>query len=104
MKGRFTIVRPSGRKHKADDPAARAFEDDQGEQWLLIKKRDADAESGWDAEDHPDSVKTGYEVSFTRYFYKPQPLRTLEEIRADILALEKETEGLLGEILGDRPQ
>ena len=47
----------------------------------------------------PDSVKTGYEISFTRYFYKPQPLRTLEEIRADILALEKETEGLLDEIL-----
>ncbi|MBV6417455.1 MAG: hypothetical protein CMLOHMNK_02155 [Steroidobacteraceae bacterium] len=50
----------------------------------------------------PDSVKTGYEISFTRYFYKPQPLRTLEEIRADILALEKETEGLLGEIIGDK--
>ena len=29
------------------------------------------------------------------------PLRTLEEIRADILALEKETEGLLGEIIGE---
>ena len=48
------------------------------------------------------SVKIGYEISFTRYFYKPQPLRTLEEIRADILALEKETEGLLGEIIGGR--
>jgi type I restriction enzyme M protein len=48
----------------------------------------------------PESVKTGYEISFTRYFYKPQPLRTLEEIRADILALERETEGLLGEIVG----
>ncbi len=48
----------------------------------------------------PDSVKTGYEISFTRYFYKPQPLRTLEEIRADILALERETEGLLEEIIG----
>ena len=47
----------------------------------------------------PASVKTGYEVSFTRYFYKPQPLRTLEEIRADILALEKDTEGLLDEII-----
>jgi type I restriction enzyme M protein len=47
----------------------------------------------------PDSVKTGYEVSFTRYFYKPQPLRTLEEIRADIVALERETEGLLAEIV-----
>lgn len=45
-------------------------------------------------------MKTGYEISFTRYFYKPQPLRTLDEIRADILALEKETEGLLEEIIG----
>src|SRR5207248_4613176 len=34
--------------------------------------------------------KTAYEISFTRYFYKPKPLRTLEEIRADILALERE--------------
>jgi len=47
-----------------------------------------------------DSVKIGYEISFTRYFYKPQPMRSLEEIRADILAVEKETEGLLDEILG----
>ena len=50
------------------------------------------------------STKIGYEVSFTRYFYKPQPLRSLEEIRADILALEKETEGLLDEILGGKSQ
>jgi type I restriction enzyme M protein len=47
-----------------------------------------------------NATKIGYEISFTRYFYKPQPLRTLEEIRADILELEKETEGLLGQILG----
>ena len=47
-----------------------------------------------------DNVKVGYEISFTRYFYKPKPMRTLAEIRADILALEQETEGLLGEILG----
>ncbi len=47
-----------------------------------------------------DSVKIGCEISFNRYFYKPQPLRSLDEIRADILALEKETEGLLEEILG----
>jgi len=47
-----------------------------------------------------EKVKIGYEISFTRYFYKPKPLRTLEEIRADILALEAETEGLLGEIVG----
>ena len=47
----------------------------------------------------PDSVKVGYEISFTRHFYKPQPLRPLEDIRADILLLEEETEGLLAEIV-----
>ena len=53
-----------------------------------------------DAWYQPDSVKIGYEISFTRYFYKPQPMRTLAEIRADILALERETEGLLDGIVG----
>ncbi|MDK2011876.1 MULTISPECIES: type I restriction-modification system subunit M [unclassified Deinococcus] len=48
----------------------------------------------------PDSIKTGYEISFTRHFYKPQPLRTLAEITADIRALEAETDGLLAEIIG----
>jgi type I restriction enzyme M protein len=46
-----------------------------------------------------DATKIGYEVSFTRHFYKPQPLRTLEEISADILAVEKEAEGLLDDLL-----
>jgi bifunctional non-homologous end joining protein LigD len=72
VKGRFTIVRTSGRRHKADDPSARAFEDDQGEQWLLIKKRDEFAAAGWDAEDHPQSVKTG---------------RTNDDVKADRDAL-----------------
>jgi len=49
-----------------------------------------------------DATKIGYEVSFTRHFYKPQPLRTLEEISADILAIEKAAEGLLGDLLGGR--
>ena len=48
----------------------------------------------------PDGVKVGYEVSFTRHFYKAQPLRPLEEIRADILRLERKTDGLLMEIVG----
>ena len=43
--------------------------------------------------------KVGYEISFTKYFYEYQPLRALSEIKADILKLEAETEGLLGEIL-----
>ncbi|MEV8359886.1 class I SAM-dependent DNA methyltransferase [Microbacterium sp. NPDC076895] len=45
-------------------------------------------------------TKIGYEISFTRHFYKPAPLRTLEEIRADIRALEAETEDLVREIAG----
>ncbi len=44
--------------------------------------------------------KLGCEISFSKYFYEYTPLRPLEDIRADILALEEETEGLLGEILG----
>jgi type I restriction enzyme M protein len=49
-----------------------------------------------------DETRTaiGYEISFTRYFYKPQPLRTLDAIRADIVALERETEGLMADIIG----
>jgi len=46
-----------------------------------------------------DATKIGYEISFTRHFYKPQPLRTLDKIRADILAVEKDAEGLLDELL-----
>jgi type I restriction enzyme M protein len=45
-------------------------------------------------------TKIGYEVSFTRHFYKPPELRTLAEISADIQALEQETEGILSEITG----
>jgi len=43
--------------------------------------------------------RVGYEINVTKYFYKYEPLRGLEEIRADILALEGETEGILKEIL-----
>jgi len=46
-----------------------------------------------------NATKIGYEISFTRHFYKPQPLRTLEQISADILAIEKEAEGLLDGLL-----
>ena len=46
------------------------------------------------------ATKTGYEISFTRHFYKPQPLRSLDDIRKDIVAVQKESEGLLTEIVG----
>ena len=50
----------------------------------------------------PKSVKVGYEIGFNRYFYKPEPLRTLEEIRADIRVVETEAASLLAEILEGR--
>ena len=50
----------------------------------------------------PKSTKIGYEISFTRYFYQPQPLRELADIRADIQALETESEGLLAEVIGEK--
>ncbi len=43
--------------------------------------------------------KVGYEINFTKYFYKYKPLRSIDEIKADILTIEEETEGLLKEIL-----
>ena len=55
------------------------------------------AEDAWYT---PASVKVGYEINFNRHFYKPQPMRPLGEIRADILALERESEGLLAPLMG----
>jgi bifunctional non-homologous end joining protein LigD len=68
-KGRFTIVRTSRRPGSAPRTA---FEDDEGEQWLLIHKRDEVASPGWDAEDFPQSVKSG---------------RTNDEVKADVPAI-----------------
>jgi len=45
------------------------------------------------------ATKIGYEVSFTRYFYKPTPLRSLDQIKADLDALQDEAEGLLDAIV-----
>jgi bifunctional non-homologous end joining protein LigD len=69
VNGRFTIVRTSRRPGSAPRTA---FEDDDGDQWLLIHKRDEHAVAGWDAEDHPQSVKSG---------------RTNDEVKANAPAL-----------------
>jgi len=47
-----------------------------------------------------DSTKIGYEISFNKYFYRHKPLRTMEEVARDIIALEKQAEGLIADILG----
>lgn len=48
---------------------------------------------------NPDATKIGYEISFNKYFYRHKPLRSLEEVTADILRLESESDGLIREIL-----
>lgn len=53
-----------------------------------------------DAFTYEEAAVVGYELSFTKYFYQPVQLRTLEEITADIRAVEAETDGLLDEIIG----
>ena len=47
-----------------------------------------------------DSVKIGYEISFNKYFYRHKPLRGMNEVAKDIIALEKQAEGLIADILG----
>jgi type I restriction enzyme M protein len=49
-----------------------------------------------------DESKTniGYEINFTKYFYQYNPLRSLDDIRKDIMAIEQETDGLLKEVIG----
>jgi len=46
-----------------------------------------------------DSTKIGYEISFNKYFYRHKPLRSMEDVTADILQLEAESDGLIREIL-----
>ena len=43
--------------------------------------------------------KVGYEINFNRYFYQYTPLRSLKEITDELLKLERESEGLLNEVL-----
>ncbi|AGC75956.1 putative DNA methylase [Nonlabens dokdonensis DSW-6] len=46
-----------------------------------------------------DATKIGYEISFNKYFYEHTPLRDIEEVTVDILELEKQSDGLIAEIL-----
>jgi type I restriction enzyme M protein len=49
--------------------------------------------------DH-SKTNVGYEINFTKYFYQYKPLRSLEDIRKEIIAIEQETDGLLKEVIG----
>ena len=56
-----------------------------------------------DASIDKSATKIGYEISFTRHFYKPQKLRARDAIRENIVALEKETAKMLAQIIGVEP-
>ncbi len=45
-------------------------------------------------------TKIGYEISFTKCFYRPLHLRTFEEVMNELHSLEKETDGMFNEIIG----
>lgn len=49
-----------------------------------------------------DEKKTqiGYEISFTKYFYKPIELREMSEIIKSLNSLEKEADGMMADIMG----
>lgn len=46
-----------------------------------------------------EKTKIGYEISFNKYFYQHKPLRSIEEVSAEIMELEEENEGLIADIL-----
>ena len=60
---------------------------------------DRDAPHVHDAWMERDKDKVGYEINFTKYFYKYKPLRSLAEITKDLKDLENETLGLLNKLL-----
>ena len=44
-----------------------------------------------------DSI--GYEINFTKYFYKYKPLRSLNDLTKELLNLEKESDGLINKLI-----
>jgi type I restriction enzyme M protein len=61
--------------------------------WIHTSRRDA-------KDGHVGII--GYEINFNRYFYKYTPPRPLEEIEADIRAIEKDIIQMLAEITGSK--
>lgn len=64
--------------------------------WYFLKEVKPHVEEAWI---NMEAVKIGYEISFNKYFYRHKPLRSLEDVAKDIVNLEKESDGLINEIL-----
>ena len=107
---RITVERPKLDEHgkPMKDKKGNALVDaDKRDFENVPLKEDVDAYFKREVTPHvPDAwidhakTKIGYEINFTRYFYKYKPLRSLEEIRADILKLEEQTAGMIEEVMG----
>ena len=76
------------------------------EDWLDYVKREVlpFVPDAWVEETHTDAQdggvgRVGYEINFNRYFYKYVPPRPLDEIDAELKALEAEIAGLLQEVV-----
>jgi type I restriction enzyme M protein len=89
-------------------PVPVSFEEDPTDRFATLEYRTAIEDYGRDEVlpyvadawiDH-DKTKIGYEIPLTRHFYKYVPPRPLEEIDAEIKALEEEIQGLLAEVAG----
>ncbi|MDX2231092.1 MAG: class I SAM-dependent DNA methyltransferase [Leptolyngbyaceae cyanobacterium bins.349] len=85
---------PSGRGETALTPALshRELEPSRVIHDYFVREVRPHVEDAWIA---LDKTQIGYEISFNKYFYQHKPLRSLEEVTAEILQLEQETEGLL---------
>ncbi len=64
--------------------------------WYFLKEVKPHVSEAWI---NMEATKIGYEISFNKYFYRHKPLRTIKEVTEDILELEKQSDGLIREIL-----
>ena len=46
-----------------------------------------------------EKTQIGYEINFTKYFYKYTSLRSVKDVLKDLLDLEKESDGLMNELV-----
>jgi len=79
-----------------------AFTEPGGIESFMRKEVLPHVEDAWVSSAPP---KCGYEISFSRFFYKQQRQRSLGDIRAEIEELDRETDGLIDSVLFDiQPQ
>lgn len=89
--GEYIIYEPSSDLRDAESVPM----DDEIHRYFLAEVR-PHVEEAWI---NLDSAKIGYEISFTKYFFRHKSLRSLKEVADDIVALEQKAEGLIAQIL-----